>query len=225
MPRKQFKVRQISTGKVFRCAMENDTTFFVFAPKKRKYGYRYEQQDFVQKFEILKPHTTETERWHRRIQKVIQKLNTTGLWQDLIPNFENLLNITLEDYNAICNLERNNPSRVVQRYYRQYPFLFICDANGNPSLNREYMAEIYQCKLKSMYFGKSWNADIKDEFRRAIQHGLDYRTPRIRTTYDVQLEYNAKKQKAWYSEEYRRYHNGHYYIVLDENTALFCEDD
>ena len=39
------------------------------------------------------------------------------------------------------------------------------------------------------------------------------------------FEYKADKNKAWYSEEYRGCGNGHYYIAIDENTALFIEND
>ena len=34
-----------------------------------------------------------------------------------------------------------------------------------------------------------------------------------------------EKEKVWSSEELRGCGNGHYYIALDANTALFVEDD
>ena len=75
-----------------------------------------------------------------------------------------------------------------------------------------------------MYFGKYTNKDEKLEIKAALNDHRSYSTNAY-TSYDVSFEYNADKNMAWYSEEYKGCGNGHYYLALDENTALFCEDD
>lgn len=44
-----------------------------------------------------------------------------------------------------------------------------------------------------------------------------------RTSYDYSV--SIKNGRAWLNEEYKGYGNGHYYLLLNANTAIFCEDD
>ena len=81
------------------------------------------------------------------------------------------------------------------------------------------------CNLKSMYFGKGSNARVKEEIRVALENKQAYDSGRCRANYDVSFSYCPAKHKAWYSEEYKDCGNGHYYIALDANTALFVEND
>lgn len=80
------------------------------------------------------------------------------------------------------------------------------------------------CITKSMYFGKFWNAIKKQMIKDCMEKKESVRFS-TRVNYDVSFEYDADKNKAWYSEEYRNCANGHYYLAIDENTALFYEDD
>ena len=74
-----------------------------------------------------------------------------------------------------------------------------------------------------MYFG--WQNDaIKIQLADAIKAHKDY-SDTARASYDVSIRYNADKHMAWYSEEYKNCGNGHYYLALDHNTAVFCEND
>lgn len=80
------------------------------------------------------------------------------------------------------------------------------------------------CITKSMYFGKFWNAHKKQMIKECMEkkESVSFST---RVSYDVSFEYDAERNKAWYSEEYRGCGNGHYYLAIDKNTALFYEDD
>ena len=60
--------------------------------------------------------------------------------------------------------------------------------------------------------------------KNALKNNLNYSIEN-RVNYDVSYEYNAETKKAWYSEEYINCGNGHYYLAIDENTAIFCEND
>lgn len=80
------------------------------------------------------------------------------------------------------------------------------------------------CITKSMYFGKFWNPIKKQMIKDCMEKKESVRFS-TRVNYDVSFEYNAEKNKAWYSEEYRNCGNGHYYLAIDCNTALFYEDD
>lgn len=80
------------------------------------------------------------------------------------------------------------------------------------------------CITKSMYFGKFWNAQKKQMIKDCMDKKESVRFS-TRVNYDVSFEYDADKNRAWYSEEYRNCGNGHYYLAIDENTALFYEND
>lgn len=84
--------------------------------------------------------------------------------------------------------------------------------------------ESCDCITKSMYFGKFWNPIKKQMIKECMEKKESVRFS-TRVNYDVSFEYDAERNKAWYSEEYRNCGNGHYYLAIDGNTALFYEDD
>ena len=54
------------------------------------------------------------------------------------------------------------------------------------------------------------------EFSRRWENGYDN---------TVEIANRDGKKLAWYSEEYRRCGNGHYYLMFDATHAIFYEDD
>ena len=50
----------------------------------------------------------------------------------------------------------------------KYPFMIKADENGKEHIITDYIWELSECTLKSMYFGKWDNAIIKDNIRRAL---------------------------------------------------------
>lgn len=220
-----FFVRNIATQNKYRCIMESENTYFVFKPRKRRYGWRYTKDDFFAQYEIIPQKLSETEKWHKNINKAITKIQKSGLWYDKLPMFENLLNMTYEDHQSLreCYFSRYSSSDEKEDYgflLKQYPFAFNDD--GFPKF--EYISEVSDCILKSMYFG-TWNKRVKEDIAKHIAMQQTYCIHHLPVNYDVSFDYDPKKQKAWYSEEYRGCANGHYYLAIDENTAIFCEND
>lgn len=214
----QFKVKNVLTGNVYRCVMEDENTYFVLAPHKRKRGYRYTASEFENHFQILKDKISPTEKWHKSISKAIKKIRRSGLWTIHLDFFENLLLMTYEDHEDMCN-HWSDKQYLYDTYYDKYPFAF----DDNQKIKYDYISEFSQCQLKSMYFGHQ-NAAIKEYIKHHIATKTSC-TQRAIANYDVTFEYNAEKGIAWYSEEYRNCGNGHYYLALDENTAIFYEND
>lgn len=80
--------------------------------------------------------------------------------------------------------------------------------------------------MKKMYFGNTFEGEMqKKSLHTAMEAHKDYYTGRVCAGYDVSAEYKAKERKGWYSEEYRNCGNGHYYLMLDKDYAVFYEDD
>ena len=65
-------------------------------------------------------------------------------------------------------------------------------------------------------------AAIKDALDNKGQYRCSWRYK-----YDCSVEVNATEevQKAWFSLEFKDCGNGHYYLLLNENLAIFAEDD
>ena len=112
----------------------------------------------------------------------------------------------------------------------KYPFM--CQTNQEDELtpipNFSYIGELFECKLKSTYFGKGNNARYKERIKDHIVRKENL-TLRAYTNYDVTFEIDYNREdgipRGWYSEEYRNCGNGHYYLAVSENCAIFCEDD
>lgn len=88
---------------------------------------------------------------------------------------------------------------------------------------------INKAKIKTMIFHKSrWDNAKTEHIRRNIAEALKNKTSyqcRGSNGYDVSFEYDAEKNKAWYSEEYVGCGNGHYYLALDSTHAIYYEKD
>lgn len=233
-------------GQKVRCKKEpasegGESTFFVYAKGKRRYGYRYSKEAFLSLYKpLVVTDEDKTAKWHKEIRRALKEMDKSGFWKgsDVEKRLRNLLKITLKDKEAIEEIYWQAPQeggkRVLDRalirpYMARYPFLFLVGENGALTSQPDfsYFSDLMACKLKSMYFGKGSRA--KEEIREAAQQGRNL-SRRDYTSYDVSFELKQPDEscsfvRAWYSEEFRGCGNGHYYLALSENTALFVEDD
>ena len=222
-----------------RCVVENDQNVFIFSYGKTKYGFRRDKEYFAKNYNIfaLPSEVDENKAWQRRMRRAVKCMESSGLWEKIKKMFEQILysGMTLEEKRALYELYENYDSpakdfseeekaKAFLPYLRKFPFVFYEDHNGNLHIDTDYIWELSDCKIKSMYFGKYANKRIKDELQQAIRSKKDYKGSRT-VSYDVSINYQAKDNKAWYSEEYRNCGNGHYYLALDHSTALFYEND
>jgi len=225
-------LQALKTGEVFkaksdlgasvRCLKEDEKTIFVFAPRRRRYGKRYSIEEFISHF--LPDIMTEEEKersWHKRCLAIERRLAVSGLWPNLLQVFKNLQKVSYTDRAALRNLYFSRDvekQEILLDFSKKYPFMF---KDGH--LDTDYIFEISEGKVKSMYFGSD-NKKYKEEIAIALFEHMDIsRTSQAK--YDVRFTYDAKSEKAWYSEEYRGCGNGHYYLALDGSCALFVEND
>lgn len=220
----KFRAKKKSDGQVYRYTYEDVNTVFVYAPRQKRRGWRMSKQVFSDIFEIIPEN--HTEKWHRRIRNVLKKLEASGLWPELVPLYESLLKITWEDLAGMRSeyWEHHRDETYRSIYTDKYPFAYTPSGKGGTVLSWDYVTESADCRTKSMYFGTD-NSHVKGQIKKALSDKTDYHTGCIPVNYDVSFDYNAGKKKAWYSEEYKGCGNGHYYLAVDHNTAVFCEDD
>ncbi len=227
-PYQKFLVREKSSGETYRAMKESDDNAFVYAKGKRSRGYRMMADTFCTWYELL-PQKDPGEAWKRRVKKVTQKLETSGLWPDLLKMFRNLMFMDYADRERIKEIERTldyNPERTEEDYkvifgefWDKYPFMF-----GPSGADWFYLYSMSDANTKSMYFGKTYNIAIKERIKEALELKKELKES-AKAGYDVSFQYEPDRNKAWYSEEYRGCGNGHYYLAIDATTALFCEDD
>lgn len=229
----KFQVNFI--GHNLKAYKENSETIFVTAKGKRNKGYRFtanKEGVYISNYGIgndinlLKIPTKENEniQWQKRLKRAVKLLNESGLWSNIKEVYENLLkyNITLEEKKKIYDLDEWNDHNPAVDYCKEKGYNFMINEKGR--IKTDYIWEISRCELKSMYFGKYDNRYDKERIKKALEDKTEL-SLRSRANYDVSFEYNPEKKYAWYSEEYKDCGNGHYYLALDHNTALFSEND
>ncbi len=228
----------LNDNKEYRFVIESDGSYFVLAPKRKTRGWRYSPTQFFNYYKIKETKTglTENDKWKKRIKKAIALCKQNDLWHNLQEIWENLYNyVSYEEkrriYDEYWACDRYNKENGEQNYMdfvsrvkAKYPFMIKADEHGKEHIITDYIWELSECSLKSMYFGKWDNATIKDNIRRALIEKKKH-SESVTVSYDVSFEYNPDIKKAWYSEEYRNCGNGHYYLALSENTAVFAEND
>ncbi len=220
-----------NSGKQVRCAKEPGGNIFVFAPRKKRRGHRYSQESFLELGYSMKK-CDEAADWSKSITKARKILEKSGLWEEMLVVYKNLETMTYADYKAIKSIDDDlfwtdtkdlSPDERKAHYGEygvKYPFIF----NDNGTLDHTYFWELSQPRFKSMYFG-ALNDSYKADIKRALDNKESFSTGKVRTSYDTSFRYDAKENKAWYSEEYKDCGNGHYYLAIDATTALFCEND
>lgn len=233
--------------------LEEDGTVFIFYPRGRRYGLRMSDEWFISSRYMVKytPDVDPAASWERRVRNVIKKLDASGLWPDIKRDFEIMLEIGYERRHKLqllnsdewlaVNIESRayinnqhdeqaieNYRLALERYYgeleREIPQAFCRTERGFLHPRTDLLYEMSDAMTKSMYFGKGLNDLTKHEIAEAMAAKRRY-TATARTSYDVSFEYDPERNKAWYSEEYRDCANGHYYLAIDANTALFYEND
>lgn len=229
-----------NNGEKYRCCIEYDddnqpSNVFVFGKKMTRRGWRFTIESFLRNYMPI-PLTTDEEidkQWKRRLKKAVKLMDESGLWDNIKTIYKNLLDSGIT-YQEKCKIYdkwssfnyKDEPGK--QNFYKdiqkKYPFMVDMNNQNELYLNCDYIWELSECKLKSMYFGKGKNDFYKNKIQEAMQNKNDY-SCRATVSYDVSFEYNTKLNKAWYSEEYRNCGNGHYYLALNNSTALFYEND
>ena len=232
---KKYPCRRIIDGEKLRFTVEDSGSVFVYMKGRRSYGWRYEPDYFLSRFDVRAKDLEEkdpTPAWRRRMKRAVRCMGASGLWPEVRTTFENMLDsgMTWQDKRALWEAhdylwhKDAEPTESIMLLKERFPFAFCTDENGREHVNTYYVYEISECRLKAMYFG-TLNEEEKECRRQHIDKKENYNSGRVPAGYDVTFMYDAKENKAWYMEEYRNCGNGHYYMAIDADTALFVEDD
>lgn len=232
---KKYKAIRKSDNNIVKVGLsfEDKTKLFVYAKGSKTRGWRMTQEQFLANYELLNERPNKDKiKWEHNVARVIKTLEKSGLWDYILETFKNLQILGWDKRNELKKeYWEKDRYEETEEYFawldkleKEYPFLVGINEDGKKYFQTKYIFEISNAQLKSMYFGKWANKTEKETIAKCLADGKDYKCFHT-VSYDVSFEYNAEKQFAWYSEEYRGCGNGHYYLALDNNLALFAEDD
>jgi hypothetical protein len=206
---------------------------------RRKHYGSYINWDYFKSVIIPEKRAKVQDKWVRSWTNVLTRLEQSGLWEEVA-----------EDVRTALAVGHDKLEQAYTQYWVNYPDV---DYQEHDRLNAEAIKKIDErlvgyredgtpyadtniiwymhvvARVKKMHFGKKWlNSKELEDIANALKNKQPIRVGtdgRITGGYDVSYNYQPEDNKAWYSEEYRRCGNGHYYLGLDATHALFYEDD
>lgn len=170
----------------------------------------------------IQQHIDNSNRLYRQVKEVVDNCDDNEL-KEIVNKLESYPITTEKDLSGFVEEYRE----------KMKPFIGV-EIHNVGYITRDYNVLIHS-KIKKMTFHKSkWNKSITEytleQIKEHMEKGEKYTTSG-RNGYDVSFEYKPAslsedgKARAWYSEEYRGCGNGHYYLALDDQHALYYEDD
>lgn len=216
----------------FRIFKSSNGNLCYFANNSRKWGNPLPLDQIIA-IKPIKSIKSPEQKWRDGWEKVIARLNESGLWEDLIPDIQLALSMGYDKLNqAYQDYWKTDMEGQLNIFQTKYPELVKINDEGKPYVNTSIIWSYHRMpKVKKMCFVQ--NRRYRDPYRneeilKTIQEKMDakekYQTSG-RSSYDVSFEYNPENNRAWYSEEFKDCGNGHYYLALNSTHALFAEDD
>ena len=177
---------------------------------------------------------TPTGRWAKQVKRAVDMLAASGLWPELMADGRVALEIGYEKIQAARKVHGDYADRPGVSYEERQkqkvaevkaidPRMVAVAEDGHEYVKTDFIWHWDDVKIKRMNFGRT-NEFVLAKIAEAMRDGKAL-SDSGRTSYDVSFEYQPDKKKAWYSEEFRGYGNGHYYLALNATHVMFYEDD
>ena len=193
-----------------------------YAPRRKRYGYA--MSDMRQKIVSVRPvvkrvaTTTIYDRHINNLRKFKRMMMNAhpNLWTDMQAGYANL---DIDDYEAFLatNWDTSDPFDLYN-CLREYKLIHGLDL----ITENHYKTTTVRSNLAK--YSPDYAANIKEHLDSRTEFSYSWRS----ASYDVSVSGNVGKDgqyRAWLSLEYKGCGNGHYYLLINENTAIFAEDD
>jgi hypothetical protein len=188
-----------------------------YKPRSRRYGHYLNTNGIVKIEPKEKTAVDIVKKTRKFLTKVCKYLEASGLWADTLSDFKCLLNA---DDETLKQLLSDTLS-----WTEEYE---MCKAIG---MNLRFggidnLRTTVEKGIKSINYHKWDKETTASIFAKAIANKEEW-SHAWRKGYDNSIScrmYNGR-MIAHYSEEYKNCGNGHYYIAIDANHAIFSEDD
>jgi hypothetical protein len=197
-----------------------------FAKGKHKRGYAISSLNLTDLIPDTPKHNkTPEEKWRKAWNKVLSRLQKSGLWESVQKEIETALSIGYETMNKAYDTERSAGSDKEVEVIEAIDTRFV-ELNDEGKKFVKYSLIWAYAKMpivKKMHFGVL-NESILQQIKEAMEKKQTFHADG-QHGYDISFEYNAEKNKAFYSEEFKGCGNGWYYLATDSSHALFFEKD
>lgn len=208
----------------------------VMAKGKRNRGYPI--SDFIRREQVADLHLkeagkekkSEADTWRASWENVLARLEKSGLWAEYKEQVKTALAVGYDKikkaYEVYWGDEyKDRREGITARKIQAIDPRLVVMEDGNMYADTSVIGYMNTpAKVKKMYFSKYGNELSLKKIAAALAAHEDC-SESGRASYDVSFRYQAKDNKAWYSEEYKNCGNGHYYLALDATHAVFYEDD
>ena len=222
---KPYRVHVINGGsKVVRLWQTEDGRIAIMTKGRKKYGHElslwYDHYDEWTDLRLVEHKQSDKVRLvKRRAQDAVKYLTKSGFWTDIREGIEYFL-AHEELIEEFC---KDMAEDSYEKFYKE------CREGGKYEwcpcyqvFESFYRKNCWKSIAYDRWNRKHYNADVE----KAIAEKRNY-SRRWTNGYDNTLEivFDEKMPRAWYSEEYRGCGNGHYYLMFDATHAIFYEDD
>lgn len=200
--------------------------------RTRTRGGYLSSEYWIKDFQV-KVDTPESLKWKKSLNKALQMLEKSDLWEDIRIDIKKALNI---GYDNLRLAYKTSNETFDEDYYKNefirtqklkeiHKDLISINEDRIEHINTTILWQFSSpLKIKKMYFGKYNNENKLQQIKNAINNKEKFHVSG-QAGYDVSFEYNPETKSAWYSEEFRGCGNGHYYLALNETHAFHYEDD
>lgn len=187
-----------------------------FQGKSRTRGYNVMYMDNLNWVSVKKVEKTNEQiakTFTKRLNKCKSYLLESGLWQDFINDIDYLL----ESEDRINEFIKNDIDGFYDNVYtnKKYSFKF---------------PELLDSLLSKGLYKIPYDKYIADEQRNKVKTAIDNKSEHGERwygnyDYSITLTNDKNVHRGWFSAEFKGCGNGHYYLLINENYALFYEND
>ena len=222
---KPYRVNLIGGGsKIVRLWQTDDGRIAIMGKGRKKWGHELSSwSDHYEDWATLRlvehKQSDKVRLVKRRAQDAVKYLTQSGFWPDIKEGIEYFL----QHEELIEEFCKDMAEDSYEKFYKE------CRPEGKYEwcpCHQIFESFYHKNCWKSVAYSR-WNRKhYNDEVEKAIAEKRNY-THRWTNGYDNSLEivFDEKMPRAWYSEEYRGCGNGHYYLLFDATHAIFYEDD
>jgi len=187
-----------------------------FRKRSRRYGVIFGGIDNIRSIECRERKVVEPcEKFRKNVKRVIKYLSASGLWAPMLETAKIFLTLSDEELLS-ANKDWGSYRNLMDNKLKDYQW-FGCDC---------FFYLFGDGAIKAVNYERWSRESDRQMVANAITNKRNYHT-KWRKGYDnsIEVRFDNDYARGWYSEEYKDCGNGHYYLLLDETHAIFCEND
>lgn len=223
---KQYRVHVIGgESKVVRLWQTDDGRIAIMSKGRKKFGHElakwYDHYDEWTDLRLVEHKEFDYyKRFVKRANDALKMLNESGLWADIKESIEHFFTLSETEQRELVN------DIITDSYEKFYKQTWDGGKYAWVHCHQVFGSFAHKTCWKSIAWHKWERNRMSEEVAQCIKNGTSFHR-RWTNGYDntVEVANRDGEKLAWYSEEYRGYVNGHYYLMFDATHAIFYEDD